>query len=611
KKYSIFKIIIFILSFFFFVFSNKIFASDYKTDYQVNYDLKNFSSTQEAKVDFNIKITNLRSDIYVSKFSISFPNSFYISNIKAFDDYGEVVSKISSNNDYTKVEMEFSNPNIGKNLVNNLYLKFNQKNLFKINGQIWEVVLPVLEKKEDDTYKIKVILPQNSDKKISIAKPKPNYIYQNEIIWENPKTKTIYAVFGDYQVYKTELSYNLKNSEVFPVFKEIAFPPDTLYQKIIIQSIDPAPFQVYQDIDGNYLGKYFLKPFESKKIIFRGYIQVFAKPREEIIKNIRENFESQKKYLLRNQPYWSVKKIDEVKIKDLKTISDIYYFVVNNLEYNYDKLKSENKRIGAEKILENPSYAVCLEFSDLFVALAREKGFFARQVNGYGFSFDPKLQPLSLNNDVLHAWPEYYDEFLGFWISVDPTWEKTSGIDYFSSFDLNHIVFSIHGKSSDYPLPAGMYKVDNSKDIIVNPSFDLLKDFKKITIKDFSFYKNKNNKNYNYKINFKIKNEGNIYSFKIPVKIENNNLNFEKNYFLIDSLAPFEEKKIEVNFYYPKKISFKEKKEKIILYVDNQKIFEDEIKISFFVFIFFKKIILTVVILFIIGFLIKKIFKND
>ena len=87
-----------------------------------------------------------------------------------------------------------------------------------------------------------------------------------------------------------------------------------------------------------------------------------------------------------------------------------------------------------------------MEFTDLFIAIAREKGIYSREIQGYGFSLDQKLQPLSLSSDILHAWPEYYDTKTESWIAVDPTWENTSGINYFSSFDLNHIVFVIHGK---------------------------------------------------------------------------------------------------------------------------------------------------------------------
>ncbi|KXK11872.1 MAG: Transglutaminase-like superfamily protein [Microgenomates bacterium OLB23] len=116
--------------------------------------------------------------------------------------------------------------------------------------------------------------------------------------------------------------------------------------------------------------------------------------------------------------------------------------------------------------------AVCTEFTDLFVALAREKGIYARELQGYGYSTKQNIRPLSLVTDVLHAWPEFYEPAQNTWIQVDPTWEDTSGIDYFTGFDVNHIVFAIHGKSSTTPLPAGFYKTGATKDIEVTIASD-------------------------------------------------------------------------------------------------------------------------------------------
>lgn len=600
---KIFFRILFLLIFIFFTSFN-VNAADYKVDYQVDYDLRNFEATQLTKVNFNIKITNLRSDVYVSRFSISFPSSFFISDISAFDDFSKISPNISQIGDYTKIDLVFSNPNTGKNSVNNFYLKFNQKNLFKINGKVWEVILPTIDKKESDSYIIKVILPEKTDKKISIAKPKPDFVNNQEIIWNNPKTKTIYAVFGEKQTYKLQLTYNLKNTQVYPVFQEIAFPPDTLYQKIYITSIDPVFSNIYQDVDGNYLAKYLLKPFETKKIIFNGYVEIFSKPREEVMKVVRKSIKSQKDYLLNQQPYWSIKSLQ--KINQLRSISDIYYFVVNNLQYNYDKLKSNNYRLGAEKVLQNPSYAVCLEFTDLFLSIAREKGILSREINGYGYSFDSKLQPLSLASDVLHSWPEYYDDNLGIWKQVDPTWENTSGIDYFTSFDLNHITFVIHGKSSEYPLAAGNYKITDSKDIIINPSFENPKEFKKVSINDFIFSKDKNNL---YKLKFNVKNESNVYLYNLPIEIKAENFKLYKNNFYVLSMAPFEKKELATDLQYQGKFSFKNKREKIQVLLNSEKIFEKNIEIEFLSEVSYR-LIFTIVLILIVFFLIKKFFKK-
>lgn len=601
KKFFLKLIVVFFL---FFSLSLGVKAAEYKTDYQVNYDLRNFEKNQLTKVNFHIQITNLKSDVYVSKFSISFPSSFYITDINVFDDNGQISPIISTDSDFIKIEMSFNNPKIGKETVNNLYLNFDQKNLFQINGNVWEVILPTIEKKSDDNYKIKVILPANSNKKISISKPKPDLISHSEIIWNNPKTKTIYAVFGETQIYKTELVYNLKNKEIYPVIQEIALPPDTLYQKFYLEFLSEAPIDIYQDEDGNFLAKYLLKPFELKKITFKGYIQTFSKPREDIIEFDRNRIKNQKKYLLSQQPFWSIKNTD--KIKDLKTVEDIYYFVVNNLQYNFNKLRSNNLRLGAEKILSNPNYAVCLEFTDLFVSIAREKGILAREINGYGFSLDPKLQPISLSSDVLHAWPEYYDENLDVWRPVDPTWENTSGIDYFSSFDLNHLVFVIHGKSSEYPLPAGTYKISDSKDIIINPVFDLPKEIKKVTISDFNFYKSKDNF---YQIKITVKNEGNVYLYNLPIEITTKTLIVKNNNFYITSLAPLEKKEVIFNVKQPNKFSLINNQEKILILSNNKVLLEKQVKIPFISEANIK-IIFFIILFIVILFFIRKYFKK-
>ena len=101
-----------------------------------------------------------------------------------------------------------------------------------------------------------------------------------------------------------------------------------------------------------------------------------------------------------------------------------------------------------------------MEYTDLFIALARAVGIPAREVNGFAYTADESHRPLSLRlqgGDVLHAWPEVYLPDSG-WVMIDPTWSSTSGEDYFSVFDLSHIGFVRRGSSSEYPLPAGSYK---------------------------------------------------------------------------------------------------------------------------------------------------------
>src|SRR3990167_7641514 len=178
---------VFLSSIIFHLSSVSVLAADFKTDYQVEYNLSQSQDSLSSQVDFKIKITNLRSDVYVNKFAISFPNTFSINNLKASDDNGYITPKTTVDEQKTKIELEFSNPTIGKDSTNTFYLNFNQANLFKVNGQVWEVVLPVIENTQDESYQVTVNLPEATSKKISIAKPKPDSITGNKIIWNNPK----------------------------------------------------------------------------------------------------------------------------------------------------------------------------------------------------------------------------------------------------------------------------------------------------------------------------------------------------------------------------------------------------------------------------------------
>ena len=520
-------------------------AADFKSEYQVEYNLSQSQNDLNSKVDFRIRIVNLKSEVFVSKFAISFPTTFSITNLKTSDDNGYILPKITRDDEKTKIELEFSNPAVGKDSVNTFFLNFDQANLFKVNGKVWEVVLPVIENKQNESYKVTVNLPETTNKKISISKPTPDSVTGNKIIWNNPNAKTIYAVFGDTQIYQSELTYHLKNDQIYPIFTEVAFPPETANQKIFLQSINKPPESVRIDEDGNYLGKYFLKPLEAKTIIYKSLIEVYSKTRDEATPYFRSMINQQKNYLLTAKKYWQINNVDS--IKNINSPKEIYDFVTNNLKYNYNKINSNNKRLGADNVLKNPDQAVCLEFTDLFVGIAREKGIYSREVEGYGFSLDQKLQPISLSSDILHAWPEYFDTKTENWVSIDPTWENTSGIDYFSSFDLNHIVFVTHGKSSDYPLAAGMYKIENSRDVSIKPVVDQPEERKEILIEGVDFpttiSDNKSNQG-----KFIVKNNGSSYLWQTQVDLEGKNIIIKKDKFIIPILAPFEKRTISFDY---------------------------------------------------------------
>jgi hypothetical protein len=157
---------------------------------------------------------------------------------------------------------------------------------------------------------------------------------------------------------------------------------------------------------------------------------------------------------------------------ELKTPEAIYTYVVQTLNYDFTRVTDEKPRLGAVAALTDKKSAACREFTDLFIAIARAAGIPAREVNGFAFTENPKQRPLSLVQDILHAWPEYSDMNKKTWVMVDPTWGSTTGgIDYFSTLDVDHFAFVVKGYQSDYPIPAGGYKVNDGtqvKDVLVS-----------------------------------------------------------------------------------------------------------------------------------------------
>lgn len=574
---------------FFFLLTPQAKGQEFRDDYNVVYTVNQSNQNINTAVNFAVKITNLLADLYVKKFSLTFPKTFIISNLHASDDNGPISTKINEDSSSSQIELEFSNPNIGKGTTNNFYLSFNQNNLFKVNGNVWEVILPTIQNHKTGDYQIEINLPKDSEKKISIAKPKPDLIQNNTIYWKNPTSKTIYAVFGDAQFYDLKLVYNLQNPKLYQVYTDIAFPPDMLHQKMFISSIDPAPSMTYTDEDGNFIGRYYLNPKENKTVFFRGVAALSVGPRPELQVLESQQIEKQKSYLLTQSTYWKVDQID--KYSNLKTPADIFNFVTTNFSYDYQRVNKSIKRLGADVALQSPNKAVCTEFTDAFIALAREKGILSREIEGYGFSGDSQLRPLSLLTDILHSWPEYYDQERNQWISIDPTWQNTSGIDYFSSFDLNHLAFAIHGKRSDYPLPAGMYKLEDSKDVEVRtvssqPPEDIQLVIGKVDVKQDIDY------NQVYQGSIIIKNNGNVFQYNVPLVLKSKNLTTSPANFVVDSIAPLEEKTIHFN--YKSSTSAKNDKAELVVEVKGAQIYSQEINLHPFYYSLLIKILLFI-----------------
>lgn len=427
--------------------------------YKISND-SNYIITEDgqAHVLFQVVLTNTTSQNYPTSYKVKVGFSS-IDNVSAFDPDGAIKPKITKMDDGQTIELVFNKKVVGKDKKLPFSLSFNTSDVAKKQGNIWEINIPPISHQSDfEDYNVRVKVPS------SFGLPgyiKPD-IYSADLLFtkENLGKSGISLAFGDKQYYNYKLTYHLKNKYLFPTQSEIALPPTTNYQKIIIDDISPKPINVREDMDGNWLAQYLLVPGKKIDVVVKGRAEVSLEPQKE------ELSLEKKAFYLEKKPYWELnqKMIDEA-VK-LKTPEAIYNYVVNNLTYDLSRVSGDVDRAGAKEVFLNKSSAVCLEFTDLFVALSRAAGIPAREIDGFAYTQNQKQRPLSNVKDILHAWPEYYDEKEHAWIMVDPTWgNTTSGIDYFHTLDFDHLAFVIKGINSQYPIPAGGYKIKGSENI--------------------------------------------------------------------------------------------------------------------------------------------------
>lgn len=438
----------------FFIFTRPVFAqNDFNISQNIQYQL---DLDGNAQVIQEIELTNNLSQIYPKEYQ-AIISSENIQNIFASDSSGNIIQNIEKQNDQTIISLKFNDQNVGKNQKTSFKLNYDIPKLANKKGNVWEISLPENKNNlSNQVYKTSLFVP-TSFGSLSFSSITPQTVVslnnQTEIYFNSVdnNNQKIYLIFGNYQLFDFKFKYLLENTTTQNNIHTITLPPETDNQKITYRSIEPAPKNIIIDPDGNYLATYQLTPNEKKEINIDGQAKI-------IHSNLNKATIDPKDYL-KSDIYWETDHPTLISIAHtLSSPKDIYQYIVNTLNYKQQNIDSSTRQ-GALKSLSDPNNALCTEFTDLFVTLARIKGIPAREVQGFAYSNNIKIKPINVNTDVLHAWPQYYDQQRQSWVSIDPTWGKTTnGIDFFSDLDPNHFAFVFHGLNSTYPLPAGAYK---------------------------------------------------------------------------------------------------------------------------------------------------------
>lgn len=424
-------------------------ASDFMADYSIDYAV---APTGSTIVTQKISLTNNKTNLYPKQYAITLDTE-HIKNVIAYDNKGMITPTVTKRDGKTELSLKFNDQVVGMGKTLPFELRYEQGDIADKRGSIWEINIPGIENDPTiGTYTVALRVPQSFG---PTAYTKPNLGETRTWTKQYMIQGGVSAAYGEKQEFTAELSYDLENSKLTSALYEIALPPDTAFQKIQIQSIDPKPKSTILDPDGNWMATFELEGSQKLRVVAKLNITTFVKAREDF-----QTKEINPADYLKPQLFWETEDPVIQKIAaQYTTPKAIFDFVSSTLSYNFDRTKDTYKRYGAKEALKNPKDALCSEFTDLFIAIARAAGIPAREAIGYAYTTNSKLRPITNYGDVLHSWPEYYDETQHLWIPVDPTWTKTTkGIDYFTTLDFNHIAFVIHGVSSDYPYPAGSFK---------------------------------------------------------------------------------------------------------------------------------------------------------
>lgn len=433
--------------------------SDFNAEQSILYQ---FTQNGSAKVIQNIKLTNQSALIYAKEYSLLAPKD--VSNVQISQSGQAIPFNLETQTDQTKINFSFLSPAIGKNQSNQFTISYNLPNIAKPSGQLWEIILPGQQNPYPtiSTYTLEIPSSWGPLAQSSFPNLKPKTTFQSPIIFNTPQDylAPISLSFGKARIFEFKLSYFLENSTSQPKQLSIPIPPTTQSQQIHFTVIEPQPDNTKSDSNGNLFAIYNLQKNTQLNINVSGLARIQSNP--DYLDTTNSKYLNSTK---QNNQVWPNlnQKFDNPK--------DIYQYVTTFLTYNPNRAQDPKPQTVGE-LLQHPDNAICTDFTNLFISLSRSNNLSSRQIIGWALSEDQNANPLNQNADVLHSWVQYYDYNQRKWKEIDPTWGATShGIDYFNSFDLNHLTFIIRGDDPSNPQPPGYYKqANNPKSVQVSLS---------------------------------------------------------------------------------------------------------------------------------------------
>src|SRR5260221_5126070 len=269
---------------------------------------------------------------------------------------------------------------------------------------------------------------------------------------------------GIKQFYSFKISQPYTSSTSIPIVYnsyKLVIPRSTdagpVNQKVFFTKITPEPYQIVEDKDGNLIATFRVPATDNGNIEIEGYAELDEN--NSVDYKTSGNLSDIPASIVANNTmpakYWES---DSQEIKDAaaqikgtetnvyKLIAKTYEYVVGKIDYSEVKKFGLNQRQGALATLKGGA-AVCMEYSDLFIALMRAMGVPARAAFGTGYS---ALDYTTSSSDAInHQWAEVYVPGINSWIGVDTTWGE-NGTEIIGG-DLNHFYSHVASVNPETP----------------------------------------------------------------------------------------------------------------------------------------------------------------
>ena len=452
-------VLLFSLIFFFFANKSPIHAQE---GFEITTDFTH--SLNETAVHTEVLITvSTDIDRVLTYYTATIPLEDL--SVTCFDESDKKIEcSTYDNNKATDILIDLDNTVVRSDKPLNIILKYTttseHANSYTVSSYIQDTT----------TNSVTISYPEEKGKPLWSSDPIQNIkgsAGKYTITIQKPNSKSTSLIFGSSVTYQFSVSRVLNNTltgqnQTF----EILIPSDTHNQTVIFDQIDPLPNVSVQDINGNYILKYIVKPGETVNLKIIGYLQMHESVESPDIDSTT---------LTTTSGYWGFTSKSEIKrvqnyLKNTKGLeipenfTDISEITNNNtklLVYKYlnqyviarldiqegVELGVNNTiRLGASSLIEKPSQAGPEDYADFTIAMFRKFNIPARMKIGYisnisGYNAD----------GFYHAWVEIYNTEDKKWIILDPFLEDYTEKTLYGSDFFDHISIITREKSPVSP----------------------------------------------------------------------------------------------------------------------------------------------------------------